>query len=69
MKRLETAVHALVKEERLKFLRGSMDLPEKIVVLDVPLLFETKMESQVLESPLVRRCPSGFRGKRTRKCF
>ena len=50
MRVLEAAVHGLVKEERLKFLSGSMERGESFVVLDVPLLFETDMESQVLLS-------------------
>ena len=61
MKRLEGVVHALVKEERLRFLRNSIEAQEKLVVLDVPLLFETKMDSQVLMCSTARNEQRGGR--------
>lgn len=44
MEKLENAVHPLVETERENFLRANAGA--KLVVLDVPLLFETKMESK-----------------------
>jgi len=41
MKKLETIVHPLVAEAREAFLSSAKDNGETIVVLDIPLLFET----------------------------
>tara|TARA_B100001059_G_scaffold69469_1_gene66558 strand:+ start:131 stop:715 length:585 start_codon:yes stop_codon:yes gene_type:complete len=45
IKKLEDIIHPLLKNDRLDFLGKNIN--EKIVVLDIPLLFETKGESQV----------------------
>uniref|UniRef100_A0A7S1SME3 Dephospho-CoA kinase n=2 Tax=Tetraselmis chuii TaxID=63592 RepID=A0A7S1SME3_9CHLO len=47
MKQLEEIVHPLVEEERINFLRGSKRDGRRLVVLDMPLLFETKAECKV----------------------
>jgi len=47
MKRLEDAVHPLLEQKRIAFLQQSLREGSMLVVLDVPLLFETKMESKV----------------------
>jgi len=45
IKKLEDTIHPLLKNDRLDFFEKNIN--EKIVVLDIPLLFETKGESQV----------------------
>ncbi|MBN44078.1 MAG: dephospho-CoA kinase [Rhodobiaceae bacterium] len=45
IKKLEDIIHPLLKNDRLNFFKKNIN--EKIVVLDIPLLFETKGESQV----------------------
>jgi dephospho-CoA kinase len=46
LKRLEAILHPLVRKEEQKFLRKSALARQKIVVLDIPLLFETKGEKR-----------------------
>lgn len=46
MKKLETLIHPLVKQERDIFLNTAKNNNTKIVVLDIPLLFETGMDKQ-----------------------
>lgn len=41
MRRLEAIVHPLVREEELSFLRSAVSDRRPLVVVDVPLLFET----------------------------
>ena len=45
IKKLEEIIHPLLKKDRLVFFEKNKN--KKIVVLDIPLLFETKGESQV----------------------
>ena len=45
IKKLEDIIHPLLKNDRLDFFEKNIN--EKIVVLDIPLLLETKGESQV----------------------
>lgn len=46
MKRLEAIVHPLVREEEEDFLRRERGKGAKLVVLDIPLLFETGAQSR-----------------------
>ena len=46
MKKLETLIHPLVKQERDIFLNNAKKDNEKIVILDIPLLFEMGMDKQ-----------------------
>lgn len=46
MKKLETLIHPLVKKERDIFLKNAKQNNNKMVVLDIPLLFETGMDKQ-----------------------
>ncbi len=41
MKRLEAIIHPLVRREKEKFLHNAISRGSKLVVLDIPLLFET----------------------------
>jgi dephospho-CoA kinase len=45
--RLENIVHPLVRAEQAKFLAETRKLKKPIVVLDIPLLFETRRDSDV----------------------
>ncbi|WP_298816596.1 dephospho-CoA kinase [uncultured Roseibium sp.] len=47
MKRLETIVHPLVREEEEAFLTAARLARRRIVVMDIPLLFETVGENRV----------------------
>ncbi len=47
MARLESLVHPLVRADRAAFLAAARAAGERIVVLDIPLLFETGAESEV----------------------
>ena len=47
MKRLEGIVHPLVREERESFLATALHDGKPLVVLDIPLLFETGGEAEV----------------------
>ncbi len=44
---LEAIVHPLVHHERQKFIEAAQEAGQPIVVLDIPLLFETKAQDQV----------------------
>lgn len=47
LKRLEAIVHPLVRQSEAKFLEAARARGEKIVVLDIPLLYETGGEKRV----------------------
>lgn len=47
LRRLESVVHPLVREKRLEFLEECRRRGDKLVVFDIPLLFETGGESEV----------------------
>jgi dephospho-CoA kinase len=47
MKRLETIVHPLVRQEEETFLRHALAQGAELAILDIPLLFETGAEARV----------------------
>lgn len=47
LRRLESVVHPLVREKRLEFLETCRRLGHKLVVFDIPLLFETGGDAEV----------------------
>jgi len=47
MARLEALIHPLVKREEETFLSAARDLGRRVVLLDIPLLFETGAEGEV----------------------
>ena len=47
MKKLESIVHPLVREEELKFRQQVIDAKAPLAILDIPLLFETGGEKRV----------------------
>lgn len=63
MQRLEGLVHPLVKAEEEAFLARAHHDGRRVVVLDVPLLFETGAESDV-DVVLVVSAPAGVQRKR-----
>ena len=67
--RLEAIVHPMVTASREKFLAQAQARGAKIVVFDVPLLFETKAERGcdavvVVSAPPENSTPTGFRAAR-----
>lgn len=46
-KELEDILHPIVRQDQKKFIRRQQALGKKIVVLDIPLLFETGAENRV----------------------
>ncbi len=61
LKRLEAAVHPLVAAHRARFFADLADAP--VVVLDIPLLFETGGERQV-DAVAVASCPPAMQRAR-----
>ncbi|MHA1164104.1 MAG: dephospho-CoA kinase [Alphaproteobacteria bacterium] len=47
LKRLEAIVHPMVREKRKKFLESQAKAGARMVVLEIPLLFETGGENQI----------------------
>lgn len=47
LKKLESIVHPLVAQERINFIREKAAEGHTLVVVDIPLLFETGLESSV----------------------
>lgn len=62
--RLEAIVHPLVKRAREKFLAEAQAAGESIVVLDIPLLFETAAEG-ICDAVVVVSAPSEVQRRRT----
>jgi len=59
IKKLESIVHPLVTTHRQKFLQSIAEqADQKLVVLDIPLLFETHGEDQVRSQSLCLDLPS-----------
>ncbi|MCZ2203511.1 dephospho-CoA kinase [Bartonella sp. A05] len=60
---LEKMIHPLVQEKEKEFIDKARQQKKKIVVLDIPLLFETKAENRV-DSIVVVSAPSEIQKKR-----
>ncbi|MBR0681798.1 dephospho-CoA kinase [Roseomonas eburnea] len=58
LKRLESIVHPLVRDEERRFLAAARRARRRIVVLDVPLLFETGGEKRVDQVVVVSAPPA-----------
>src|SRR4051812_35113637 len=63
LKRLEAIVHPLVRQSETRFLEHARQRGEKIVVLDIPLLFETGGEKRV-DAVVVVSAPHGVQRQR-----
>ena len=63
LKDLEAAVHPLVREQRQEFLNTSRREGQPLVVLDIPLLFETKAQGSV-DKVVVVSAPADIQRKR-----
>jgi len=63
MRRLETLVHPLVKAEERRFVADARAGGRRIVLLDIPLLFETGAEGEV-DAVVVVSAPAGIQRER-----
>ncbi len=63
MKRLEAIIHPMVREREQKFLEDAKRNNAKLVVLDIPLLFETGGEHRV-DGIIVVTAPKNIQRKR-----
>jgi dephospho-CoA kinase len=63
LKRLEAIVHPLVRQSETKFLEAARARGENIVVLDIPLLYETGGEKRV-DAVVVVTAPAEIQRKR-----
>src|SRR5260370_13964684 len=63
LRRLEAIVHPLVGQQQRRFLRAAARRREKLVVLDIPLLFEGSGERRV-DATLVGRAPAFLHRRR-----
>src|SRR5438132_2378637 len=62
-RRLEAIVHPLVLQDRGKFLTDAANRNEELVVLDIPLLFETQSEKDVNAVIVVSAAPDVQRAR------
>lgn len=63
LRRLEAILHPLVADERWRFLRQARRQRRRLVVLDIPLLFETHGETTV-DAVAVVSCPAFLQEQR-----
>lgn len=63
LERIEKAIHPLVAADRADFLAGAEAAEEPLVVLDIPLLFETGGQKRV-DAVLVVTAPADLQRKR-----
>lgn len=63
MKRLEAIVHPMVHEERKKFVESARQAGARLVILDIPLLFETGGDASV-DRVLVVTCEEAIQRRR-----
>lgn len=63
LKRLETAIHPLVAADRAQFLEAAAEAGSPLVLLDIPLLYETAAEAY-LDAVIVVTAPPDVQGDR-----
>ncbi len=63
LQRLEKIVHPLVRNEELRFRQEAKDRGAKLIILDIPLLFETGAENRV-DKVLVVTAPEKIQRER-----
>ncbi|VFU09915.1 dephospho-CoA kinase [Methylocella tundrae] len=63
MARLEQLIHPLVREDRAAFVREAARAGERLIVLDVPLLFETGADREV-DATVVVSAPEAVQKQR-----
>ena len=63
IRRLEAIIHPLVRESEVKFLTEAAGRGEPVVVLDIPLLFETSAEKRVDAVVVVSAGPQAQRDR------
>lgn len=66
MRRLEALIHPLVKREEERFLSAATAAGRRVVLLDVPLLFETQAEGEV-DAVIVASAPEAVQRERMLK--
>ena len=64
LKRLEAIIHPLVREEQSRFLRRWRGRGARRVVLDIPLLFETRRDLREFDKILVVSAPAAVQRAR-----
>ncbi|WP_424813326.1 dephospho-CoA kinase [Roseococcus sp. YIM B11640] len=64
LKRLERIVHPLVRREQERFLARARGRGESLVVLDIPLLFETRRDLREFDAILVVSAPAAVQRAR-----
>ena len=62
LRRLERIIHPLVREEQARFLKRWRGVP--LVVLDIPLLFETRRDLREFDAILVVSAPAAIQRQR-----
>ncbi len=61
--KIETAIHPLIRNRREQFLNAARAAKEKVVILDIPLLFETQSDRDV-DATLLVIAPDSLREQR-----
>ncbi|MBY0336859.1 MAG: dephospho-CoA kinase [Acetobacteraceae bacterium] len=64
LKRLEGIIHPMVRQEQARFLAGARRRGERLVVLDIPLLFETRRDRREFDAILVVSAPAAVQAWR-----
>jgi dephospho-CoA kinase len=64
LKRLERIIHPLVRDEQARFLKRWRGRGTRIVVLDIPLLFETRRDLREFDRILVVSAPAAVQRRR-----
>jgi dephospho-CoA kinase len=64
LKRLEAIIHPMVRQEQARFLAAARRRGERLVVLDIPLLFETREDLREFDAILVVSAPARVQAHR-----
>jgi dephospho-CoA kinase len=64
LRRLERIVHPLVREAERRFLAAARARGERLAVLDIPLLFETRRDTRGFDAVLVVSAPAAVQAQR-----
>ncbi|MCS6891798.1 MAG: dephospho-CoA kinase [Rhodovarius sp.] len=64
LRRLEAILHPLVRQEQARFLARARRDRQRLVVLDIPLLFETRCPRREFDAVLVVSCPAAVQRAR-----
>jgi dephospho-CoA kinase len=64
LKRLERIIHPLVRDEQARFLKRWRGRGARLVVLDIPLLYETRRDLREFDKILVVSAPAAVQRRR-----